>query len=131
MDTGYDEKRKKELDLSGHSVACTTGVLAARGSFLEDSNSTEYRSSHTHQRIYFLTIRILLTYFRLRPPLGAYIHDQKYSSASLIWKARVTFQTLSALEAVELRLRAYLYRRASAFFGWASKGLRSMVRRAS
>ena len=33
LDTGYGEKRKEELDLSGHSVAYTTGVLAARGSF--------------------------------------------------------------------------------------------------
>ena len=33
LDTGYGEKRKEELDLSGHSVACTTGVLTARWSF--------------------------------------------------------------------------------------------------
>ena len=30
MDTGFGGKRKEKLGLSGHSVACTTGVLAAR-----------------------------------------------------------------------------------------------------
>ena len=32
MDTGFGGKRKEKLGLSGHSVACTTTVLAVRGS---------------------------------------------------------------------------------------------------
>ena len=58
LDTGNDEKRKEELELSGHSVAYTTGVLSAQSVVLEDfrTESSQILNNSYSFNIYFLMI---------------------------------------------------------------------------